>query len=342
MEAMGRSPERGGIRMVATAGLLLGLVLVAAVGCGYMVAVKPDLPPRVPTAADRTAEAELEARLRTHVEALAVGIGERHLERPQALTAAADYIRGVWAAQGYAVREEPFEVGGRPCANLLVELRGTREPEAILLVGAHFDTAQGTPGANDNGTGVALLLEMTRALRGMQPARTLRFVAFTNEEPPNFFSEQMGSRVHAKAARRRGERIVAMLSLETVGYYSEQPGSQHYPPPFSLFYPSTGNFLAVVGNLASRDLVVEFLRQFLATTDFPVEGVATLSWIPGINWSDHWSFWKEGYPAIMLTDTAPFRYPLYHRPGDLPDELSWPGFARAGAGIIGAVRRMAE
>jgi hypothetical protein len=321
----------------------IGAVLIGFALAGYrtMVGVKPDV--RSP-ALDESARLQLrglEGRLRGHVTLLAEKIGERNLSRPAALTAAADYIQRTWSALGYEVRDEVFEVWGERCANLMVEVRGASRPDEIVLVGAHYDTAPGTPGANDNGSGVALLLEMSRALKGVTPARTLRLVAFTNEEPPHFFSERMGSRVHAREARRRGETIVAMLSLETIGYYSNVPGSQSYPPPFSLFYPRTGNFLTVVGNLASRSLVVDFLRYFMEATDFPVEGVATFSWIPGVNWSDHWSFWKEEYPAIMLTDTAPFRYPTYHSPGDVPARIVWPEYARASHGIIAAARRLA-
>ena len=142
-------------------------------------------------------------------------------------------------------------------------------------------------------------------------------------------------------ARSRGENVVAMFSLETIGYYSTTPGTQRYPFPLGLFYPHTGDFLAVVGNLRSRALVVDFLRHFMAATDFPVEGAATFQWVPGINWSDHWSFWTEGYPAVMLTDTAPFRYPHYHGARDLPDQIAARDFARASHGIIAAVRALA-
>jgi hypothetical protein len=325
--------------------VLLALLLVASTLClvayRVMIAVKPDVPRPASGGEMEAVASDLAPRLRRHVELLAATIGERHLGRPEALRQAEAYIRRTWEAQGFSVREELFAVQEQRCANLLVEIQGVREPERIVLVGAHYDTAPGTPGANDNGSGVALLLEMSRALRDARPHRTIRFVAFTNEEPPHFFSERMGSRVHAREAKRRGERVAAMLSLETIGYYADAPGSQGYPPPFSLFYPRRGNFLAVVGDLASRGLVVDFLRHFMAAGDFPVEGVATAGWIPGINWSDHWSFWKEGYPAVMLTDTAPFRYPEYHRAGDRPDRMTWPAFARASAGIIAAVRGLA-
>lgn len=296
------------------------------------------------TVADRSRPPEIEAlqaQLVGHVRVLGGTIGERHLGRPEALQAAADYIRETWTRAGLQVTEERFEADGRSVFNLVAEQRGSLRPAEIIVVGAHYDSAPGTPGANDNGTGVALLLEMARALKDTPVASTIRYVAFVNEEPPFFFTESMGSRVHARRARSRGENIVAMISLETLGYYSSVGGTQAYPFPLGVFYSRTGNFLGVVGNLRSRALVVDFLQLFMAATDFPVEGVATFEWIPGINWSDHWSFWTEGYPAIMLTDTAPFRYPHYHSPHDLPEHVVAPEFARASYGIIAAVRGLA-
>ncbi len=324
--------------------LFAGLALLSVLSLlAYRVMI--DVKPRMSrTVADRSRRPEVEAlqiRLMDHVRALGLTIGERHLGRRQALQAAVDYIRETWARYGLTVSEERFEVGGQPVVNLIVERPGSARPEEILVVGAHYDTAPGTPGANDNATGVALLLEMARLLKDAPVARTIRYVAFVNEEPPYFFSEDMGSRVHARGARSRGENVVAMFSLETIGYYSTTPGTQRYPFPLGLFYPHTGDFLAVVGNLRSRALVVDFLRHFMAATDFPVEGAATFQWVPGINWSDHWSFWTEGYPAVMLTDTAPFRYPHYHGARDLPDQIAARDFARASHGIIAAVRALA-
>jgi hypothetical protein len=321
--------------------LLAACTLLLAVGYRTMIAVKPSVT-RPAMSADARREIEaLEARLMAHVQLLGRRIGERHLARPQALRAAAEYIREVWAEQGLAVAEERFEVGGQPCLNLVTQIPGRQRSEEILVVGAHYDSVYGSPGANDNGTGVAALLEMPRRLRELPLARTVRFVAFVNEEPPYFLTDEMGSRVHARGARQRGERIFGMVSLETIGYYSSTRGSQRYPPPFGLLYPETGNFLTVVGNLASRRLVVDFMTRFMSATDFPVEGVATFEWVPGVNWSDHWSFWCEGYPAIMLTDTAPFRYPEYHTALDLPEQVTPREFARAAHGIILAIRRLA-
>ena len=322
--------------------ILLALVLLPVIGYLVMIDVKPRVTrPRMEDPARAEMQA-LERRLMDHVRHLGSTIGERNLHRPQALRAAAEYIRQAWTAQGIVVSEETYEVAGQPCVNLVAELKGSDRTRDIVVVGAHYDSVFGTPGANDNGSGVALLLEMSRALKQHSLSRTVRFVAFVNEEPPYFFTEQMGSRVHARHARQRGDNIVAMLSLETLGYYANARGTQSYPPPFGFLYPSTGNFLMVVGNLPSRGLAVKFLHHFMSVSDFPVEAVATFEWIPGINWSDHWSFWKEGYPALMLTDTAPFRYAEYHSSRDLPEKINGPEFARAAHGILHAVRRLAD
>jgi hypothetical protein len=313
--------------------------VVLAIGYQVMIDLKPR---RTPSTTNPRDIAALQHRLMHHVRALGDAIGERHLARPHALHAAAEYIRSEWTRQGLSVSDERFDVAGQSVVNLIVERKGSQRPESIVLIGAHYDTAFGTPGANDNGTGVALLLEMTRTLKDEASfPHTVRYVAFVNEESPHFSTDRMGSRVHARRARARGENIVAMLSLETVGYYSGAARSQEYPFPFGLFYPRTGNFLAVVGNLRSRGLVRDFLRHFRAASEFPVEGVATFEAIPGIDWSDHSSFWREGYQAIMLTDTAPFRYPEYHGSGDRSDRIAAPEFARAADGIIRAVRALA-
>lgn len=329
-------------RMWGLAAFLAGLAILAIAGYLVMIAVKPTVARPALGRADGAGIRALEARLMEHVRSLGGTIGERNLQQPPGLRAAENYIRLAWKDQGFEVGEERFAVLGQPCANLVVEQQGTRQAGRIILVGAHYDSVIGSPGANDNATGVAVLLEMSRALRQETLARTVRFVAFVNEEPPYFLTEDMGSRRHARRARERGEDIRAMLSLETLGYYSNTADSQRYPFPFGAFYPRTGNFLGVVGNLSSRGLVVEFLRQFMTVSDFPVEGIATFEWIPGIYWSDHWSFWEEGYPALMLTDTAPFRYPEYHSLRDLPERVNGPEFARAAHGIIRAVRRMAS
>ena len=200
----------------------------------------------------------------------------------------------------------------------------------------------GSPGADDNASGVAALLELARLLAGTALPRTVRFVAFANEEAPFFYGDEMGSNLYAARAHAQGERIEAMLSLETVGYFTDQPGSQRYPFPFSLFYPDTGNFIGFVGNLSSRRLVRRVIGAFRVSTAFPSEGVAAPSGMEGVHWSDHWSFWEAGYPAIMVTDTAPFRYPHYHTATDTPEQLDYTGLARVTGGLAEVVGVLAS
>ncbi len=281
-----------------------------------------------------SAQLELLAELQHHVEHLGVTIGERNLFRPGALRDSAEYIRATWTDAGFTdIRSQQYAVRGVTCANLEVEIPGTVQPGEIVVIGAHYDSVPGSPGANDNGSGVAALLALSRRYAHQQPHRTLRFVAFVNEEPPFFQTSHMGSLVYARQSREQGENIVAMISLETIGYYSDAPGSQRYPPPFGLFYPSQGNFIAVVGHTGSGELVRRAIRVFRETTPFPSEGAALPSWIPGVGWSDHWSFWRAGYPGIMITDTAPFRYPHYHSAHDLPAAMDFDRMARVVDGL---------
>ena len=197
-------------------------------------------------------------------------------------------------------------------------------------------------GANDNASGVAALVEVARLLVAKPLARSVRFVAFVNEEAPFFYTLDMGSHRYARRAHERGDNITAMLSLETIGYYSDAPGSQHYPFPFSFFYPDTANFIGFVGNLSSRSLVRCSLDAFRQYTPFPSEGLASPGWITGISWSDHWSFWQAGYPAIMITDTALFRYAHYHAPTDTPDKLDYNRTARVVNGLSYVVEVLAN
>ncbi len=276
---------------------------------------------------------KLEGELRTYVQHLAGTIGERNLFRYKQLVAAAEYITKTLAGMSYEVHRQKYRVSGRICENLEVELRGADKSEEILLIGAHYDSVQGSPGANDNATGVAAVLALARSFAKVQLPRTLRFVAFTNEEPPFFQSRHMGSRVYAQRSRERGERIVLMLSVETIGYYSNEPGSQSYPFPLSFFYPSTANFIAFVSNIENAPWVKHLLAAFRHHAKFPAEGGALWEWIPGVAWSDHWSFWKEGYPGVMITDTAPNRYPHYHTSADTPAKVDFPRMARVVSGL---------
>ena len=280
--------------------------------------------------------------LERHVRTLAGEIGERNVWRPAALDAARDYIRDTWQAQGHAVETQDYEAYGMVCSNLWITLPGTIRPGEIVLMGAHYDTVSGSPGADDNASGVAALLEIGRRLAGTRPQRTLRLVAFVNEEPPFFFVGKMGSAVYARAAKRRGDDIRAMFSLEMLGCYSDAPGSQAYPPGLGRGRPDRGDFIGFVSNLRSRALLKRALAAYRASTDFPVESIATLGWLPGINWSDHLSFWRRGYRALMVTDTAFFRNPHYHSPGDTPEKLDYPRMATMVEGLAGMLLKLGD
>lgn len=272
----------------------------------------------------------LRDRLRAHVVHLAGAIGERNVYRRGALDQAARYIEEQFAESGCEPASQTYGAAGTTVRN--IECAQPGRASDTLVVGAHYDSVAGCPGANDNASGVAALLELARALNDR--AR-LRFVAFVNEEPPFFMTELMGSRVYARRCRDRGERLAGMFSLETIGYYTSAPGTQQYPGPAVLqrMYPSTGNFIGFVSNVASRTFMRRAGREFRRRAAFPSEGVAAPADIPGIGWSDHWSFWQEGYPAVMITDTAPFRYPHYHAPSDTPDKLDYDSLARVVIGL---------
>ena len=280
--------------------------------------------------------------LKRHIMELAGRIGERNVWHPKALAAAAGYIRKTLEDAGYAVSVQPYISRGLTVNNLEAILPGQGAADEIIVVGAHYDSVAGTPGANDNASGVAALLELARLLSGAELPRSVRFVAFVNEEAPFFYGDEMGSNVYAARARAHGERIEAMFALETIGYYTDQPASQRYPFPFSFFYPDTGNFIGFVGNLSSRRLVRRAIGAFRASTAFPSEGVAAPGWMKGVHWSDHWSFWQAGYPAIMVTDTALYRYPHYHSATDTPEKLDYVGLARVTGGLADVLTALAS
>lgn len=315
-----------------TLALLAAPVVAGGVAWFYMVRM-PGSSYGGPLEPLSDAEARHREATERDVMKLAGEIGERNHRRPEALGASADYIESELRLAGYAVARQTYEAGGMPFQNLEATLGGSTYPEKIVVVGAHYDSAPDCPAANDNASGVAALLALARAFAGAPQPKTVRFVAFTNEEPPHFQTASMGSLHYAKRCREQNERITAMLSLETMGYYRDEPGTQQYPFPFSLFYPKTGDFIAFVGDLSSRALVHEAVASFREHARFPSEGAAIPDSVQGAGWSDHWSFWQHGYPAIMVTDTAPFRYPHYHTPDDTPDKVDYDRLARVVAGL---------
>ena len=287
-------------------------------------------------------QAKISSHLSRDVGRMASSIGERNIGRPDSLHASIDFLRDELRQRGYAVNEQTYPADNHLVANVAAELRGTDTNAGIIVVGSHYDSVAGTIGANDNASGVAATLEVARLLKDSKLRRTIRFVFFANEEPPYFQTELMGSLVYARQLRRDKIPVAAMISIETIGCYSDGPGSQRYPPLLSWFYPDRGNFIGFVANPDSRDLLRRAIRRFRESTQFPSEGIAAPGTWPGIGWSDHWSFWQEGYPAIMVTDTAPFRYAYYHTPYDTPDKLDFDKMARVVEGLKKVVTALAN
>lgn len=326
------------VRLIVYCTLIVGLVTYGTFatwmpGTSY----EGDRPPTTP------ALLELESRLRAHVEALATTIGPRNVDREGTLPAAREYLEGIlrpWTNTGGRLSLEELEPAGAGAQNIIFEVPG--KGESIVVVGAHYDSCDLSPGANDNASGVAATLELARRFANKPAASTVRFVMFANEEPPFFKYPGMGSRTTARNAKGRGDPIVAMLALETIGFYTDQPDSQHYPWPVGLLYPSQGNFLGFVGDLGSRSLVHEAIEAFRKDVAFPSEGAALPATFPGVDWSDHWSFRREGYPAIMVTDTALYRDPNYHKATDTAEHLNYDALARVTAGLEAVVRHLAR
>lgn len=279
------------------------------------------------------AESELQASLKRDVRMLSEKIGTRNYQAHQNLLAAKEYLAKELTTAGYTVKNLDYSIENQTYTNLEVEIPGTTRADEILVIGAHYDSAFTSPGANDNGTGAAAVLALAREFANSKPMRTLRFVEFTNEEPPYFWTDNMGSMVYASQAKQRGDKIVGMFSLETLGYYSDKANSQKYPPPLNLLYPDRGNFLGFIGNIESRELLRNTIRSFRAQAKFPSEGAALPNALPGVGWSDHWSFWQQGYQAVMITDTATFRYPHYHTLDDTVDKIDFEKLARVVSGI---------
>jgi len=285
------------------------------------------LPPATET------QREIAARTQEDVAKLAGELGGRSLFFPRKLAQAALFIDESLTSMGYTTQSYSYASHGSTCPNIEVEVTGVTLPGEIIVIGAHYDAFQGSAGADDNASGVAGVLELARRFHARPAARTLRFVLFVNEEPPCFMTDDMGSLVYARQCRARGDNIVAMLSLESIGYYSDAEGSQKYPPPLNMLYPSRGNFIAFIGNYGSRALVRDAIDSFRTHAAFPSEGAALFEGVPGVGWSDHWAFWQCGYNAIMVTDTATFRNPNYHTAGDRPETLDYDRMSRVIDGL---------
>ncbi len=328
------NPDNGhpmGKKMIYT---LLVVALGIAAALAYPI-VKVKLSVSVIHPEPRFLPASSEEALRGHVHALSVAIGSRSIGEYGKLQEAERYIRTFLDAQGIPFELQGYDHEGKRYNNIVVTLAGSSRPGDTVLVGAHYDTVQGTPGADDNASAVAVLLELCRDLKEYRPGRTLKMVFFTLEEPPSFMTPAMGSYVYAAQAKERGENIAGMISLEMVGYFSDTEGSQAFPiPGMHWLYPDRGNFIGVIGNVQSRGLTLAVAEALRAGSDIPVEHLVALPIVPGVGLSDHGPFWKMGYPAVMVTDTAFYRNPNYHTAGDTIETLRFDRMSQLVRGMV--------
>ncbi|QKT05069.1 M28 family peptidase [Ectothiorhodospiraceae bacterium 2226] len=302
----------------------LGLAALLAAGAVTLLLVQPvwqAQPERVALRVDPE-------RLERHVRMLAEEFVPRNYAHPENLDRVAAYIGEQFAAAGAAVSEQVYTADGRTYRNVIARFGPATEER--LVVGAHYDTDGEQPGADDNASGVAGLLELARLLQGEALPLRVELVGYTLEEMPYAGTPYMGSAVHARALREAGVPVRLMISLEMLGYFRDEPGSQRYPSPLlRLFYPDRGDFIAVVGRFLRDWQVRPVKRAMRGATPLPVYSINAPADLPGIAWSDHGSFWAEGYDALMITDTAFYRNPHYHTVHDLPHTLDYRRMAYA-------------
>lgn len=320
--------------------LLLGALLLAGGATRYLVF--PLQPHAAPLPALDDHQRAIALNLETHVRAIA---SEPHnLAHPEALERSALYIEETLSRFGYDVRWQVFEVAGYQVRNIEIVLAPASGNAHTLVVGAHYDSADDVPGANDNGTGVAALLEMARLLRAqpLTPKLRLRLVFFVNEEQPYGKTENMGALRHARALAARDEKVTGMIALETLGYFSSIKGSQRLPFPFNWLYSDQGNFVAFIGLPGARAFLGKAVAAFRSTGAFPATGTIAPASVEGADLSDHWAYHQIGVPALMITDTALYRNPFYHQPFDTPDTVDYASLARITQGMDLMVRTLAR
>ncbi|MDF3021828.1 MAG: peptidase [Steroidobacteraceae bacterium] len=272
------------------------------------------------------------AALERHVRMLSSTLHPRSFEHAQNLDAAADYVLGEFRATGASTDVQAYEVDGRTYRNVIARFGPATGP--LLVIGAHYDSCSDTPGADDNASGVAGLIELARALAATPPTQPVELVAYTLEEPPFFRTESMGSFQHARGLSRQGREVRLMLSLEMIGFFRDTPRSQQYPlSALKVLYPDEGNFIALVGGYRDFGAMRRVKGLFKGASDLPATSINAPALVQGVDFSDHASYWRFGMPAIMVTDTAFLRNPNYHGAGDTADTLDYARMAKVVRGV---------
>ena len=273
-----------------------------------------------------------------HVEKLTKNPIARSYDNLTSLDSAAQYIKHCFENFGYTSGEQKFTITRSEYKNIVAFYGDPQLPR--LVVGAHYDVCDHLPGADDNASGVAALLEVARLLQTLKPKLPycIELVAYSLEEPPYFRTTGMGSYIHAQSLFQNKIDVIAMVSLEMLGYYSDQPKSQSFPlPGLGLLYPDKGNFVAVVGKMGQGKMVRHFKKTMRRASDIGVESINAPGFVTGVDFSDHLNYWHFGFDALMITDTSFFRNKNYHQPTDTIDTLNFDKMAEAVKGIYWAV-----
>ncbi len=323
--------------------LIISSILIAFMVIGCVYQLKPSKMDLEPMDLGTLEESDkLKTELKDYVYTLANDIGERNIYHFAQLEQTAQFIEDQLKTWNYVVSSQNYPIQDKTFRNIIAEKKGLKDADQILVIGAHYDSVWMSPGANDNASGIASLLALAHIFKNKTLNYTVRFAAFTNEEPPFFQTDKMGSMVYAQACRDKKEKVVFMISLETMGYFSNEKHSQHYPLLLKWFYPDTGNFIGFIGNYHSRSWIKNSVLIFKNNTNFPCEYAILPESLPGVGWSDHWSFWKMGYPAMMVTDTAPFRYPDYHTVQDTYEKIDYDNLTCVVKGLEFIIEELAQ
>ena len=254
-------------------------------------------------------------KLKQHLLAITGTTQPRNHQHTDALNQVAAYIRHEFEQLNGQVQEQVYTVAGKEYRNVVLSVGPADAPR--LVVGAHYDVCEDQPGADDNASGVAGLLELARLLDKHTLPFRIDFVAYTLEEPPYFRTEHMGSYVHANSLYEQQADVMGMISLEMIGYFKDEKGSQRYPiAPLKLFYGSRGNYIAIVQRFGNGSFGRSLLRNYKKAATLPVKSLRAPAFLTGVDFSDHLNYWRFGFDALMITDTSFYRNSNYHQPTD--------------------------
>ncbi|MCC5914466.1 MAG: M28 family peptidase [Balneolaceae bacterium] len=340
----GRRSKESRHQLLRIAGIAGALIfLFGSIFVGWLILIPPFQPDRPQQKPDETMN-RLAEQLESDVRILSEKIGERNMNRAGTMDQTVQFLMEELSEAGYEPEEHPYRLSrgrfsGREAVNLSVEVEGETDSDITILIGAHYDSVFGSPGANDNGSGVAVLLALARYFSESTPPLNLRFLFFANEEPPFFKTDDMGSLAYVRdLSPEEQEKIGLMISLDGLGYFDDAPRTQRYPlPGMGLVYPGTADFIGFVTRLRDRKVMKEALLSFRKAELIDAEGAALPGFLPGVDWSDHWSFWQHGIPALLITDTLPFRDPAYHAASDTAERLDYQKMAAVTKGIISMI-----